>query len=140
MAVESIGSTPLSSTDISRAALGQEDFLEILLAQLTFQDPLEPMDNQEFIAQMAQFTTLEQSRQTNERIDNLLSVQSSSQALSLLGQKVEFIRSTGNVFGTVTTVTFEQGVPRFSVLEDGTNQPFPGVSLSQIRLVRESGS
>ena len=45
--------------------IGIEDFLKILTSQLNNQDPLKPVDNQEFVAQIAQFATLEQSRQLN---------------------------------------------------------------------------
>jgi flagellar basal-body rod modification protein FlgD len=62
-----------------------QDFLKILTAQLNNQDPLKPVDNEEFVAQIAQFATLEQSRQLNEKIDNLLSVQSSVQSLTCWG-------------------------------------------------------
>jgi len=51
------------------ASLGLQDFMKILLTQLTYQDPLKPMDNQQFMSQIAQFTTLEQSQQLNEKID-----------------------------------------------------------------------
>jgi flagellar basal-body rod modification protein FlgD len=136
MAVESIGATQsISSADLNTAGLTQDDFLKILLAQLTFQDPLKPMDNQQFIAQMAQFTALEQSRQTNDKIDTLLSIQSASQSLSLLNKTVEVAVSNGSQVGEVTTIQFQQGVPVFTV-KTSDGQFLNGVSLSQISLVR----
>ena len=136
MEVASVGAVENnSSSELNRAGLGQDDFLKILLTQLTFQDPLEPMDNQEFVAQMAQFTTLEQSKQTNDKMDTLLSIESSNQSLGLLNKTVEVVVSNGTDVGDITTVTFEQGVPNFTVQK--TNGEFlTGVSLSQIRLVR----
>ena len=50
------------------SALGLQDFMKVLLTQLTFQDPLKPMDNQAFMAQMAQFTGLEQTQRLNDRV------------------------------------------------------------------------
>ena len=136
MDIGSVGAAPTgTSSDLSRAGLGQEDFLKILLAQLTFQDPLKPMDNQEFIAQMAQFTSLDQSRQTNEKIDTLLSVETSSQSLALLNKTVEVVVSNGIEVGTVTTVRFDGGVPNFTV-QKSNGQFLTGISLSQINLVR----
>src|SRR6266702_4499406 len=49
-----------------------QDFMKILLTQLAYQDPMKPMDNQQFMSQIAQFTTLEQSQQLNQKIDQLL--------------------------------------------------------------------
>jgi flagellar basal-body rod modification protein FlgD len=43
--------------------------MKILLTQLTYQDPLKPMDNQAFMAQMAQFTALQQAQDTNSKMD-----------------------------------------------------------------------
>lgn len=136
MEVASVGAVANnSSSEINRAGLGQDDFLKILLTQLTFQDPLEPMDNQEFVAQMAQFTTLEQANQTNEKIDTLLSIESANQSLDLLNKTVEVVSSNGTEVGDITTVTFEQGVPSFTV-QKSNGEFLTDVNLSRIRLVR----
>ncbi len=79
--------------------LGKEDFLNLLVAQLQHQDPLNPQDNAEFVAQMAQFSSLEQQIGTNEKLDSLLSAQSNIEqmsAFSLLGEKV--IVATDNFY------------------------------------------
>ena len=55
MSIDSVGA---SGTNLRANGMNQEDFLKILLTQLTYQDPMKPMDNQEFMAQMAQFTSL----------------------------------------------------------------------------------
>ena len=81
----------LSSMTSSAASLGKEDFLTLLVAQLENQDPLEPQDNTEFVAQMAQFSALEQQITTNENLEDLISSNTSIQQLSafnLLGQTV----------------------------------------------------
>lgn len=110
-----VGSGSLSQS----SNIGIQDFLKILTSQLNNQDPLKPVDNQEFVAQIAQFATLEQSRQLNEKIDSLLTVQSSVQSLSLLGRTVDVNQngftisgkvsaldvSTGNTLLTITTPT-----------------------------------
>ena len=57
MAIDAIGALADSSSGVpANAGIGQEDFLRILLAQLRFQDPLKPVDNQQFVAQLAQFS------------------------------------------------------------------------------------
>ena len=52
------------------AYVGTPDFLKILLTQLRFQDPLKPVDNEQFVAQLAQFSSLEQLTQINQRLGN----------------------------------------------------------------------
>jgi len=79
-----------SSTSGSNS-LGEDDFLTLLVAQLEHQDPLDPQDNTEFIAQLAQFSSLEAQTSTNDKLDELIAAQSSNEqtsAFSLLGQKV----------------------------------------------------
>ena len=95
MAVESIGSV-LNQTDnqqTQQASIGQEDLFEILLTQLTYQDPLKPLDNQEFIAQLAQFTSLEQTRQSTSNLESLLTMNTSNQAINLIGRTVHVATS-----------------------------------------------
>jgi len=136
MAIESIGSTATDlGTNTQRLGLGQEDFLKILLTQLTFQDPLKPMDNQQFIAQMAQFTSLEQTRQMNDRVDGLVTIEAASQALGLIGKTVEVRADTGSVVGNVTTITFNGSSPQLTVQKTGGGF-LTGVSLSQVYVVR----
>lgn len=137
MQVDSVGAVlEPGNAATQRIGIQQEDFLKILLAQLSFQDPLEPLDNQEYIAQLAQFTTLEQSRQTSEGIDALLSLQSTNQAISLLGQEVEVSVEGGTTLGTVRTTDFQRGVPLLTVeREDGGF--ITDVNLSQILVVRK---
>jgi flagellar basal-body rod modification protein FlgD len=136
MAIESIGSVVgNSSAALQAAGIGQEDFLKILLTQLSFQDPLKPLDNQEFIAQMAQFTSLEQARQLNDRTDALLSIQSATQSISLIGRTVEVRTDTGTTVGQVTTITFEGGSPSMTV-QTSSGAFLTGVTLSQIFVVR----
>ena len=136
MAIESIGAVlDTASPELDRASLQQEDFLQLLLAQLSYQDPLEPLDNQEFLAQIAEFTGLEQARQTNDRVESLLSFSSSNQAIELLGRTVEVQTAGGPVVAEVSSVRFQNGVPLMTVVvEDGSF--LTDLSLSQVTLVR----
>ena len=136
MAIESISAVlDTASPELDRASLQQEDFLQLLLTQLSFQDPLEPLDNQEFLAQIAQFTGLEQTRQTNERMEALLTFSSANQAIALLGKTVEVQTNSGPVVAEVSTIRFQNSVPLLTVaLADGTF--LTDLSLSQITLVR----
>ncbi len=137
MAVESIGTvTSNAAADTKQLGVGQEDFLKILLTQLTYQDPLKPMDNQEFIAQMAQFTSLEQTRQLNDGLESLLKIQSATQSVGLIGKTVEVRTASGSEVGQVTTVTFQNGSPTF-VVKTQNSQFLTDVTLSQVFVVRQ---
>lgn len=137
MAVQSIGAASATPTaNLQNAGLTQNDFMKILLTQLTYQDPLKPMDNQQFIAQMAQFTNLELTRQQNDQVNSLLSMQSAAQAIGLIGKTVQVKDSTGgSQVGSVTTVTFQNGSPVLTV-KMANNQFLNNVALSQVYIVR----
>jgi flagellar basal-body rod modification protein FlgD len=99
MMTASISSIPesfrtLESTqekEIARTStLGQEDFLKLLMTQLQNQDPMEPMDNGEFMGQMAQFSTVQGVTEMGESIDGLVSIyqgQQMSANASMIGKK-----------------------------------------------------
>lgn len=87
--------------------LGKEDFLLLLVTQMQYQDPLEPTDNTQFVAQLAQFSALEQMSNLNQTVSN-------NSAYALVGQEV-LVRQTSStgdvqeVQGTVQKVTLKNG-------------------------------
>jgi len=85
--------------------LGKDDFLKILITQLSYQDPTSPMQDKEFIAQMAQFSTLEQMTGMAQDFAKLASIISGSEASSSLGKNVELIEGDRIVQGMVEAVT-----------------------------------
>ncbi len=94
----------LGNLDVS-GPLGKDDFMKILIAQLTHQDPTAPMKDTEFIAQMAQFSTLEQITNMTQDFNKLAGILSSSQALGLLGKTVELFDGEKNISGIVEEVS-----------------------------------
>ncbi len=136
MAIDAVGVTAAAqdASLSSGAAIGQEDFLKILLTQLRFQDPLKPVDNQEFVAQLAQFSALEINRQQSEKVDTLLSVQANSQSIGLLGRSVEVTTSSGSDAGTVLAVSFASGEPKLTVKT--STATLTDVSPSSITLIQ----
>lgn len=137
MAVDFIGASAgaTQQVDTQLSTLGQDEFLKVLLTQLNFQDPLKPMDNQQFLAQMAQFSALAQTQQLNSRIDTLLSIQASTQAVGVLGRTVEVTGQGGSGVGEVTALSFASGQPQLTVkFSDGS--VVMGIGLSQVSLVR----
>ena len=85
--------------------LGKDDFLKILITQLSYQDPTAPMQDKEFIAQMAQFSTLEQMTGMARDFARLTEIISSSEASSALGKSVELFMGDRTVQGVVQAVT-----------------------------------
>lgn len=136
MPVESIGAPVSNNTQATQNSnLGQEDLFKILLTELSFQDPLDPMDNKEFIAQLAQFTNLEQSRQFNQKLDSLLTVQAADQSIVLLGKTVEVETNTNPEVGEVTAIKFDNGSPILTIQKtDGSF--ISDIRLSQITIVK----
>lgn len=111
-------------------ALGKDAFLKILMTQLQNQDPLNPMQDKDFIAQMATFTSLEQLTNMGKSIDSLVSAQEQSQLVSynqFIGKEVSWHKideSTDTPVvtegsGKITSLKFTDGVATF-ILEDGT--------------------
>jgi flagellar basal-body rod modification protein FlgD len=137
MAVASIGADLTNpSAALQNAGLSQQDFLKVLTTQLQYQDPLKPMDNDQFLAQMAQFSTLGLMQQQNDATNSLLTIQSATQTVGLLGRSVQVNTSTGTQTGSVTTITFQtDGTPQLAIkLSDGT--VVTGIALSQVTVVQ----
>ena len=127
-----LSSLPKKERKASGDILGKDDFLKILMTQLKNQDPSNPMQDREFIAQMAQFSTLEQMTNMNSSIEKLVQLQSQSSLISFnefIGKTVtwhEIVESkdplkdpvinTGK--GTVKSVQFKGDAVKI-VLEDG---------------------
>ncbi len=84
--------------------LDKDDFLKILITQLQHQDPTNPMQDKEFIAQMAQFSSLEQMTNMASSFGKLSSVLNSSEAQSLLGRTVEVLDGDKAIYGKVSQV------------------------------------
>jgi flagellar basal-body rod modification protein FlgD len=124
-----------SAADTAASNIGLQDFMKILLTHLTYQDPLKPMDNQEFLAQMAQFTAVEQSQQLNERLQQLIDNQAALQSVGLIGRNVEITTATGNLTGTVSALSLQGASPVLSLTLPG-GSVLSDVSLSQLIAVR----
>lgn len=109
-------------TDPVNAAEGnditQTDYLKLFMKELTYQDPLKPMDNREFMAQMAQFSSLQEARATNESLKLLAGTTSGNQSLMLLGKTVGLRDS--NQSGVVTSIKFPgDSPPIINVMVEG---------------------
>lgn len=130
----------LTATDTSSAssagtgALGRDDFLRLLVDQLKNQDPLEPAKNEQMLAQLAQFSSLEEMQQLNDNIVGLAVLQQSNALLaqltsssSLIGRQVEYVDPTTQEsrWGTVESVRIDDGVATLMI--DGASVPLANV-------------
>ena len=128
--------------------LDKDDFLELLLVQMQNQDPLEPMDNTESIAQMAEFSALEQMTNLNTSMDTLLTAfnnTSKSNALSMIGRNAEgFVmvenaegdQEQNNIAGVVRGVDYTTETATVVLETEAGNRV--SVPQNQIRLVEEA--
>ncbi len=119
------GSNPFLAGTPSAAGAAAEDkqmFLELMVAQLRYQDPLNPTDSGEFLAQSAQFTALEKMQDVADRTGALLGAQMAFGASALVGRNVTWLDADGESFsGTIDGVTFGSEGPVFDI--DGTDVP-----------------
>ncbi|MDN5293734.1 MAG: flagellar basal-body rod modification protein FlgD [Eubacteriales bacterium] len=105
MQVAAIGTTATGGQERTiKNELGKDEFLRLLVTQLRYQDPLQPTNDREFIAQLAQFSALEQ-------MQNIYRVSLMGQAVTLIGKTVEAEASGSSgtqevIRGTVTAVNF----------------------------------
>lgn len=111
-----IASASSSTTRKAKKALGQEDFLKLLATQFQLQDPMKPMEDTAFIAQMAQFSALEQSSTMVKDIALLRADQSLLTANSYIGRNV--------------TVEDDAGKPVTGLVTALDNDPTEGVTLT----------
>jgi len=118
--IASIGTTasssPLVSSGSGSSALGKQDFLKLLIAQLRNQDPMKPMGDREFITQLAQFSSLEALQNLEKKLDGNAGYQAVGQAAVLIGKRVEATLADGTSrSGLVSEVHLVSGVPRLIV-------------------------
>lgn len=120
--VSPYASAPPSNTmsAAQKASMDYDTFLQLLITQMRNQDPLQPMDSSEYVAQLATFSNVEQSILTNNKLDALLSATMLSQAGSIIGKTIT--SADGKVSGVVEAVRFITG-GAIAILADGQEVP-----------------
>lgn len=144
--------TGSTSTNQPKTVLGKDDFLKLLITELKYQNPLEPMEDKDFISQMANFSSLEQMQNLNVSFENLAATNQSQavmlaqifmqlmdssqlqQAAALIGKEVEYTitESDGSettATGTVESV-FRDSYDVFLTIGDEK------ISLDQVRVIK----
>ncbi len=132
------------NTSKQNNVMGKDDFLRLLIAQLQNQDPLNPMEDKEFISQMANFSSLEQMANLNKSMEGFIETQNKMNVLSLqqyLGsnltwQHIYYVDEEPFVEmknGTVASISMQDGKARL-VMDDGSE-----IAVEQITKVNQSG-
>jgi len=102
----------IQSNEVSTVAGGELDkeaFLSLLVAQMQYQDPLEPTDNTEYISQLANFSSLEQMQNMNDSMNNVSKASDLQRASSLVGNYVTVTHNYQDITGKVDSVKIKDG-------------------------------
>jgi len=119
--------TSSNSGSADSATLNYDDFLQLMVAQLQNQDPLNPTDSTEYMSQIAQFSSVEQGINTNSKLDQLLVNSSISQASTMVGHTL--VSADGSASGIIASVQIDD-TGTTAILADGTKVPITsGVTL-----------
>lgn len=104
------------SSSTQAPVLGQDDFLKLMMAQMTHQDPLQPSDPTQYLSELAQFTSLEQMTNTAAAAQSQASEQARASAIELMNHTVTYTDKTGQaVTGTVQSVEFGNSGPTLTI-------------------------
>ena len=98
-----------------KQVLDVNDFLKLLTVQLTSQDPMKPMEDTQFISQMASFTSLEQMRNLATEFKSFSAGQRIDSAQNYLGKIVSISSDNGITSGEVTAISVTNGEPRLMI-------------------------
>jgi flagellar basal-body rod modification protein FlgD len=108
MSVPAVNGTNSSTTGTGSTAqaagpnIDYQSFLKLLIAEMKNQDPTKPMDSTEYVAQLATFSQVAQTVQTNSKLDQLLQTSALAQAGNIIGHSIT--SADGNITGTVSSV------------------------------------
>jgi flagellar basal-body rod modification protein FlgD len=139
MSVDSIGAVLGSSDEtngVSQKGVNQQDFIKLFVSELQYQDPMQPLDNSQFLLQLAQFEGIALAGQTKDGIDNLQTMNSTDQSVSLLNHTVDVTATDGSTTtGKVSAVEFTSSGVELSVTRSDTGGVLTNVRLAQIARV-----
>lgn len=115
----STGTTNSSSTSGATPTLNYNDFLQLMIAQLQNQDPLNPTDSSQFMSQIAEFSNVEQGINANSKLGQLLVNSNISQASTMIGLQ---ITGSDGTTGIVQSVRIDSSGST-AILTDGKQVP-----------------
>lgn len=106
-AAASARSALAATTAQGKTGLDYDAFLQLLIAQMKNQDPLNPVDSTQYVSQLASFSSVEQAIKTNAKLDGLLAAQALGQAEGLIGRTVT--SADGQTAGRVRSLQIVSG-------------------------------
>ena len=112
-----------------KTEMGKDEFLKLLITELRYQDALDPMQDREFISQMAQFSSLEQIQNLNKTMESYLAYSNLNQGLSLQGREVTYQADGRETTGDVSALKQVEG--NYVAVVEGEEVP-----LSKIILIK----
>jgi flagellar basal-body rod modification protein FlgD len=133
--IASVSSSPSAAQSLQANGMGMQDLLKVLLTQLTYQDPMKPMDSQQFMTQMMQTTLVQQGQDGNAKLDALIASQATLLSVGLLGKRVDVTLDSGPASGTVVALALDSGTPRLTISTQ-SGASLSGITPSQITLIR----
>lgn len=106
-----------ATTAGSASAMGKDQFLKLLITQLQNQDPLKPMEDSQFVAQLAQFSSLEQMTNVATTTESVYKNQAATAALTMIGKNVEWADTDSEITqtGKVDSISFIDGLPKLNI-------------------------
>jgi flagellar basal-body rod modification protein FlgD len=112
----------------SKTTVDYNSFLKLMIAQMKNQDPTQPMDSTQYVSQLATFSQVEQTVQTNNKLDQIMQSSALAQADSLIGRSIT--SADGSTTGTVKEVRLANS-GLVAILENGSEVAVgPGVSIT----------
>jgi flagellar basal-body rod modification protein FlgD len=112
----------------AQTTLGKDAFLKLLVAQLRYQNPMEPVDSSQFMAQTAQFSMVEKLEAMAAQTDALVAGEASQRAAGLLGRQITYLDGNGAAQSGVVTGTRLGSDGPVLLLADKTEVPLSGVT------------
>ncbi|MBU3889998.1 MULTISPECIES: flagellar hook assembly protein FlgD [Methylosinus] len=122
-------STTTSSTSSSTQTLGYDQFLTLLITEMKYQDPTEPMDATETVSQLASFSSVEQAVKTNTTLTSILNSNLLTQASSLIGKTVS--STDGSTSGVVASVSTSSSGATATLTDGSTISLDAGVTVRE---------
>jgi flagellar basal-body rod modification protein FlgD len=121
-------SAAASAVGNSKPTLNYSDFLKLLMAQMQNQDPTSPIDSTQWVSQLATFSSVEQSIQTNAKLDQILQTSKMSDAGALIGRTAT--SADGSTSGTIVAVTTSSDGMTAELQDGNTLQLNSGITIS----------
>ena len=149
-----------NKTDTLKNEMDKDAFLQLLVTQLRYQDPLEPQDNSEFVAEMAQFSSLEQMNNVADYLDKINTLVTNidtsvlvGQLSNMIGKGVEWLETTNyadeegnpqtmseNLNGVITGVTVADGTTRVTVESEGKTYQVDIANIGHVYQLNDDGT